>query len=134
MLIRFIKISVIALSVFLTLDAIWLNYAKSFYQKHLGALLRSDINWAAALLLYVLISVGIVFFVVYPTLEKHSWTHALSHGAFLGLITYATYDLTNLATIKNWSLLLSVIDIAWGATVVSAVSVLTYLITIIFAL
>jgi uncharacterized membrane protein len=60
--------------------------------------------------------------------EKHSWLHALLFGAFFGLVTYATYDLTNLATTKDWPLLVTVVDLIWGTVLAASISVITYLI------
>jgi uncharacterized membrane protein len=88
--------------------------------------MRPDINWLAAIIFYLLFIVGLVIFVIAPAVEKNSWTHALLFGALFGLITYATYDLTNLATVKNWPLLVTVVDLGWGAFLAGAVSTITY--------
>ena len=69
---------------------------------------------------------GLVVFVVTPAIEKGSWARALLFGALFGLITYATYDLTNLATLKNWSLAVTVVDLIWGTVLAASVSVATY--------
>jgi uncharacterized membrane protein len=66
--------------------------------------------------------------VISPALDKHSWTHALLFGAFFGLITYATYDLTNLATIKDWPLIVTIVDLIWGTVLASSISLITYFI------
>jgi len=125
----FIKLYLIALPVFLGIDMIWLGFiAKSFYQQQIGFLMKSDVNWSAGLLFYLLFIAGIVLFVVKPSLEKGSVWEAILMGALFGLICYATYDLTNLATIKNWPVLVTVIDLLWGATLSSIVSVVTFLI------
>ncbi|MCB9798273.1 DUF2177 family protein [Candidatus Nomurabacteria bacterium] len=123
----FLKLYAIALPVFFAIDMVWLGLvAKNFYAKHIGFLMKSNVNWTAAILFYLLFIVGMVIFVIAPALEKDSWLHALLFGALFGLITYATYDLTNLATLKDWPLLVTVIDLAWGATLGSLVSVITY--------
>jgi len=123
----FIKLYAIALPVFFAIDMIWLGLiAKSFYRNQIGFLLKPDVNWVAAILFYLLFIGGLVLFVIEPALTKNSWTHALIFGALFGLITYATYDLTNLATMKDWPLLLTIVDLAWGALLASSVSIITY--------
>jgi uncharacterized membrane protein len=108
---------------------VWLVLvAKKFYQEQLGFLMRPDINWFAAIFFYILFIAGLVIFVISPAVEKHSWVHALLFGAFFGLITYATYDLTNLATLKDWPLLVTVVDLIWGTVLASSISLITYLI------
>jgi uncharacterized membrane protein len=107
----FIKLYLIALPVFLAIDMIWLGFiAKSFYAQQIGFLIKPNINWAAAILFYLLFIVGLVIFVISPAIEKGSWVYALFSGALFGFITYATYDLTNLATLKDWPLLVTVVD------------------------
>ena len=67
-------------------------------------------------------------FVIAPAVEKRSWVHALSYGALFGLVTYATYDLTNLATLRGWPVLVTVVDLVWGAVLAASVSTATYFI------
>jgi len=123
------KLFLIALPVFFIIDMIWLVLvAKNFYSKQIGFLMRPDINWTAAVIFYLLFIAGLVTFVISPAVEKHSWMHALLFGAFFGLITYATYDLTNLATLKDWPLLVTVVDLIWGMVLSASISVITYLI------
>jgi uncharacterized membrane protein len=125
----FIRLFLIALPVFFIIDMVWLVVvAKSFYQKQLGFLMKPDINWAAAILFYLLFIIGLIIFVITPAMVKQSWVHALVYGALFGLVTYATYDLTNLATVKDWPLLVTVIDLIWGSVLAAAVSVITYFI------
>ena len=125
----FIKLYLIALPVFLAIDMVWLILvAKNFYAKHIGFLMSPRPNWLAAGLFYLLFIVGIVVFVVTPSLAQQSWTKALLFGALFGLITYATYDLTNLATLKNWPVIVTVVDLIWGTTLATLVSIITYLI------
>ena len=123
----FIKLYAIALPIFLAIDMVWLGLvAKNFYKSQVGFLMKADINWTAAILFYLLFIVGLVLFVILPSVEKGSWMQALLLGAFFGFITYATYDLTNLATLKDWPLLVTIVDLAWGATLASLVSVIAY--------
>lgn len=129
----FVKLYLIALPVFFAIDMIWLGLiAKNFYAQQIGFLLKSNINWVAAILFYLLFIAGLVVFVINPAMEKNSWQLALILGAFFGLVTYATYDLTNLATLKDWPLAITIVDLAWGATLGAAVSLVTYLIAVKF--
>jgi uncharacterized membrane protein len=125
----FLKLYAVALPVFIVIDLIWLGVvAKNFYKDQIGFLMKSDVNWTAAIIFYLLFIVGLVLFVIAPAIEKGSWMHALLFGALFGLITYATYDLTNLATLKDWPMLVTIVDLAWGATLAASVSTITYFI------
>jgi len=125
----FIKLFLIALPVFFVIDMVWLVLvAKRFYQEQIGFLMKPNINWFAAIIFYFLFIAGLVIFVISPAVEKHSWIHALIFGALFGLITYATYDLTNLATLKDWPLLVTVVDLIWGTVLASSISLITYFI------
>lgn len=127
----FIKIYLIALPVFLVIDMIWLGLvAKGFYAKQIGFLMKTNINWTAAIIFYLIFIVGLVLFVITPAITNNSWQQALLLGALFGLITYATYDLTNLATLKNWPLLVTVVDLLWGTILAASVSIITYFIVI----
>jgi uncharacterized membrane protein len=126
----FVKLFFIALPVFFVIDMAWLVLvAKKFYQQQIGFLMKPDINWLAAIIFYLLFIAGLVLFVISPAVEKHSWVHALIFGALFGLISYATYDLTNLATLKDWPVIVTVVDLIWGTLLASAISVITYLIS-----
>jgi uncharacterized membrane protein len=121
------KLFAIALPVFFAIDMLWLGVvAKNFYREQIGSLLKTDVNWSAAILFYLVFIAGIVFFVLSPALEKASWRHALFAGAAFGFITYATYDLTNLATMKDWPVLVTVVDLAWGTVLSASVSVISF--------
>lgn len=127
----FIKLYAIALPVFFVIDMIWLGLvAKNFYKNQIGFLMTPNINWTAAISFYLLFILGLVFFVIAPAVEKGSWMQAIFFGAFFGFITYATYDLTNYATLKDWPLLVTIVDMAWGTTLGALVSVITYLIAV----
>ena len=82
------------------------------------------------IIFYLIFIVGLVVFVISPALEKGSWISALSLGALFGLVCYATYDLTNLAVAKDWPLLVTIVDLIWGAALSALVSVITYFIAI----
>jgi len=125
----FIKLYLIALPVFFGIDMVWLGLvAKNFYSQQIGFLMKTNINWAAALIFYFLFTAGLVVFVISPSLVTKSWTTALYLGLLFGLITYTTYDLTNLATLKDWPVLATVIDLIWGSVLAASVSTATYFI------
>lgn len=125
----FIKLYAIALPVFFAIDMIWLGVvAKDFYRAQIGHLMKLDTNWTAAIIFYLILIAGLVVFVIAPAMEKSSWTYAMFLGALFGFVCYATYDLTNLAVTKDWPLLVTIVDLAWGAVIASAVSVATYFI------
>ena len=125
----FIKLYAIALPVFFAIDIVWIGVvAKDFYLGQIGALMKSNVNWVAAIIFYLIFIAGLVVFVIMPAVEKGSWTHAVIFGALFGLVCYATYDLTNLALAKDWPLLVTVVDLAWGAGLAASVSVITYFI------
>jgi uncharacterized membrane protein len=131
----FLKLYCIALPIFFGMDMVWLGVAaKNFYMKQIGFLMTPKVNWAAAILFYLLFLAGLVVFVIAPSVEKSSWVRALLFGALFGLITYATYDLTNLATLKDWPLALTVVDLVWGTVLAASVSAGTYVIARKFGL
>lgn len=122
------KLYLATLFAFLVIDGIWLGLvARGFYGRYLGYLLRPSPNWFAAILFYLLFVGALLLFVVLPALQHESWKRALVYGAIFGLVTYATYDLTNLATIKDWPLLVTVVDLAWGTAIGGAVSSVGFL-------
>lgn len=113
--------------VFFAIDMLWLGVvAKDLYKKYLGHYLTDQVNWTAAIIFYLLFIVGIFIFAILPAVEKSSLTRALVLGALFGFFTYATYDLTNLATLKNWPLNIVFIDIIWGAILTALVSAAGY--------
>lgn len=125
----FAKLYLVALPVFFVIDMIWLSLvAKNFYASQIGFLLKSNVNWLAAICFYLLFIAGLVVFVITPAREKNSLSYAILFGGLFGLITYATYDLTNLATLKNWPLVVTVVDLVWGTVLAASVSSISYLI------
>lgn len=109
--------------VFLMIDLLWLGIiAKNLYQKYLGDFLSDKVNWTAAFIFYFIYVAGISIFAIYPAVQKGSVFNAILMGALFGLFTYATYDLTNLATLKDWPLPIVFIDILWGAILSATVS------------
>ncbi|MFC7053613.1 DUF2177 family protein [Hansschlegelia quercus] len=116
--------------VFLAGDMIWLGYvARDFYRNQMGELMAPNVSLTAAVAFYLIYIVGVVYFAVLPALNAGSWTTALVSGLMLGLIAYATYDLTNLATTRDWPAALAFADLAWGATLTAVASTAGFFIT-----
>jgi uncharacterized membrane protein len=113
----------LTLAVFFAIDMVWLGaVAKTFYRKHLGYLMAPKVGWPAALLFYLLFIAGLVVFAVRPGLAVGAPLKALLLGAFLGLVSYATYDLTNQATVKDWPVIVTLVDLVWGTALGGLVS------------
>lgn len=126
---RDLKIYLITAFVFFVFDIIWLGLiSKQLYRNHLGHLMAPQVNWVAALVFYTLFIFGLIFFVINPAIEKGSLSYAILAGGFYGLIAYATYDLTNLATIKDWPLNITIIDLIWGTFLNAMTSGVTFFI------
>ncbi|MDN4646292.1 DUF2177 family protein [Arthrobacter sp. PsM3] len=113
---------------FAVIDSVWLKSMSKFYRSHLGHLMADKPNLGYAVAFYVLYIAGIVFFALQPALHGGSWLMALGYGAALGTFAYATYDLTNAATLKNWPLVIVVADIAWGAVLTGLATVVGWLV------
>jgi uncharacterized membrane protein len=123
----YIKIYIATFLIFLGIDIFWLALiAPNFYKKYIGHLLAENPNLIAALAFYLLNIIGIMILAVLPSLNKGTWQTALIFGALYGLLTYATYDLTNLATLKDWPILVTIVDIIWGTVLTATVSTLGY--------
>lgn len=128
-MLRYLLLYAITLVLFFALDLTWLGLiAKNLYREKLGFILSDKVNWAAALVFYLLYIGGILYFAVIPAVELNQWHTAILNGALLGGLCYATYDLTNMATIANWPLSIVVIDIVWGMALTAACSTGTYFI------
>ena len=109
---RSILVYLVTLGIFFGIDLVWLSVvAKDFYRQHIGHLLAAQVNWTAAVAFYLLFIGGLVFFAVKPAIEAENGTRALVNGALFGLLTYATYDLTNQATMRDWPVLVTVVDL-----------------------
>ena len=122
-----LKAYVAILFIFCTIDFFWVGIiAKQWYNKELGDLLVDSIRWLPVIGFYLLYAAAILVFAVIPSIKLGSWQHALFYGAFLGLITYAAYDLTNLATLKNWPVLLALCDLCWGTFVTAITSLILF--------
>ena len=115
--------------VFMGMDLIWLCFvAKNIYSKYLGYLMAPQVNWMAAMVFYVIFIIGVLYFVIAPSLVDRDFTQLVIRAMLFGFITYATYDLTNLATVRDWPITITIIDLIWGTTLSTSVSVISYLI------
>ena len=125
----YLKLYLLTIPAFFLIDMIWLGWiAKDFYGKHIGHLMADQVKWSAAIVFYLLYIVGIIFFAVSPALEKGMWQRALWYGALFGFFTYATYDLTNWATLKNWPATVVIADIFWGMVLCGTVATISFFI------
>ncbi len=115
--------------VFLALDFVWLSFASpNFYRPRLGDLLLERPNLPVAALFYAFYAVAIVILAAVPANNQGNWLLAIGLGAVLGAAAYGTYDITNLATVKGWSVAVTVVDIAWGMTVSALAALAGYLV------
>ena len=129
MIIDYLKLYLLTIPLFFAIDLLWLGVvAKNFYQNNLAHLLSPLVNWPAAFLFYFIYIAGILLFAVRPALVDQSVLKAVLWGALFGFFTYATSDLTNLATLKDWPVKVVVVDIAWGTTLCALVASGSYLI------
>jgi len=124
---NYLKMYIIAFIIFLAIDAIWLGLvAPKFYKSQIGHLMSEKPNLIAALVFYVLFVIGIVYFVVAPGIDAQSISKILVAGALFGFMTYATYDLTNLATLRDWPIKVTIIDLIWGTSLSTLIGVGTF--------
>jgi uncharacterized membrane protein len=124
----FLKLYALTVPIFFAIDLLWLGVvAKKFYRNNLNHVLSDQVNWKAAILFYLMYICGILFFAVRPAIASGSWQQAAVLGGLYGFFTYATYDLTNMALIKNWPLAVVVVDIIWGILLCSAVAYLSFM-------
>ena len=123
----YLKLYALTVPVFFIIDLFWLGVvAKGFYQKNLKYILSPNVNWTAAIIFYLMYIAGILIFAVLPGIAKDSVRHAALWGALFGFFTYATYDLTNLALLKDWPLNIVLVDILWGVVLCSVVASLSF--------
>jgi uncharacterized membrane protein len=116
-----------ALVVFLVIDAIWLKMAAyPLFERHIGALLRDDVQMGVAAAFYVFYVAGVVYFAVLPALEAERLGRAAFNGALLGFLAYGTYEATNMATIRGWSWEMVAIDTAWGMALTAVTAIAGY--------
>lgn len=123
----YLKMYGIAFLIFILIDAIWLGLvAPKFYKEQIGHLMSEKPNFVAAIIFYLVFIVGVVYFVVNPAVEAQSLSKLLISGMLFGFMTYATYDLTNLATLKDWPLKVTIVDLIWGTSLSTIIGLCTY--------
>lgn len=127
---KFTLVALVSLPLLVAGDLLWLGViAHDFYWSTLGSLIAPTINWGAIIAFYILYVIGLTYFATLPALKAGSIRKAFILGGLFGFFTYMTYDLTNLGTLRDWSLTLSLVDMAWGFVLSAFVSSVTYLIS-----
>jgi uncharacterized membrane protein len=117
----------VALATFVAVDMAWLGtMASRFYKPALGDIAIAGVNLPPAVVFYLVYPVGLVIFAIEPALRAGSWLNAAVYGALFGFFTYATYDLTNQATLRNWTSSLTVVDVVWGTFLGALTSAVTF--------
>lgn len=119
---------IVVFGIFLVLDAIWLVLTKGFYAANLGHLMGTNVKWIGAGIFYVLFIIALMYFVINPALQTHDLRTLIISAILFGLITYGTYDLTNYATLRDWPLTITVIDMIWGSSATLLVSLISYMV------
>jgi len=128
-MLKYVYLYLIVFGIFLIIDLIWLNLiAKNLYQKEIGNLLLKNPNILPAFLFYALFIVALLILVLIPGIQSYTLLKTILFGAVFGFITYATYDLTNLATLDGWSIKMTIIDLIWGTSVTTLITFLGYII------
>jgi len=126
-LLKYFGVYLTFLITLLVIDLIWLlGVAKNLYQQEMGELMATEPKLIAGLAFYLLYAIGVCIFVIVPALSKQSWIYAVQYGALFGFFCYMTYDLTNLAVIRNFPTGLAFIDIAWGSAVTAVAAGIAY--------
>ena len=126
-----LKPFLISLVAFMAIDFTWIGLvANKFYRSQIGFLLKDKFDLVPALAFYLIFLVGLLVFVIKPAIDNQSVQQAALMGALFGVVTYATYDLTNLATVKNWPLAVTFVDMAWGAVLSASVAAITVALSI----
>ncbi len=118
----------ITLLVFIVIDGIWLFLMRNFYAKQLGGLMTTNVKWLSAIIFYVLFVIALYYFVISPALISGDIKILVISAVLFGLVTYGTYDLTNYATLNNWPLTITIIDLCWGSFVSTAVALISFFI------
>jgi uncharacterized membrane protein len=133
-----VKVNVVAyfaaILALVALDMAWLGRTFStIYLPALGDVMSPNAKVPVAVLFYLIYPIGLVFFAVAPALRAGAWSTALVNGALFGFFVYMTYDLTNLATLREWSLMVSLIDVGWGTILNGTAATVSYLLTRLIA-
>jgi len=127
--VKVVSTYLVTTTVFVAIDMAWLGFvARDFYRRQLGPLLARQVNWPAAIAFHLLFIAGILTFVVYPAIEKNSFRRAVALGGLFGLVTYATYDLTNLATLPGFPPIVVAVDLVRGIVITGTVSTVGFLV------
>lgn len=123
----FLKLYLVSLVVFFTIDMFWLGLiAKGLYKDQIGFLMSNEVRWGPAVLFYCLYMTGLAFFVILPAFHGGNWVSVLLYGGFFGLVCYGTYDLTNLATLRGWPMKIVILDLLWGTFISGVTSLITF--------
>lgn len=134
-LIQYLSVYLLSVPVFFLIDMVWLGLiATGFYKSNLGHLMGSSVNWPVAIVFYLLFLVGLLIFAIAPALAQKSLMHAIVFGALFGFFTYATYDLTNWATLKDWPPVVALVDMLWGTVLSATVAGVSYWLAVTFVL
>ncbi len=124
---QYLGVYAISVAIFFAIDIVWLSVvALSFYRNYLGHLL-GPVHWPVAIAFYLIFLIGLFIFAIAPALSGRGLMYAIIFGALFGFFTYATYDLTNWATLRNWPWQVVFVDIVWGTALSASVAGLTYL-------
>ena len=130
MVVQYAVAYVATLVVFLALDAVWLGtMANLLYRPTLGDILLPKFSPAPAILFYLIFIVGILIFAIVPAMKDGQWTTTLLYGALFGFFSYGVYDFTNMATLRNWSLKITLADLCWGTVLTSASATMGYVLS-----
>ena len=125
--IKWLWLYLISFSAFLAIDFVWLTtMGDRFYRAQLGSLMREQANLPVALLFYLFYVAGVIVLAVMPGVEADSVVKAAAYGALLGFVAYGTYDITNLSTIRDWPVLVTVVDLVWGSVLTATIATIGY--------
>ena len=128
----FLLLYALSVPVFFAVDMVWLGYlARDLYQREIGYLL-GNVRWGAAIGFYLIYLIGVTYFAAYPAYVEESVSQALWLGGLFGFFTYATYDMTNLATVKGWPVKIVIVDVIWGTVLGASVASGTVLLAGLF--
>ena len=126
---KFLIAYVVTAVVFLVIDYIWLGFLmKDYFQSQLSHLMAENVSLSIAALFYLFYAAGIVFLCINPVIESGDWTKAFINGAILGFLAYGTYDITNMATLRDWPVMMSIIDVAWGTVLTGFSATMGYIV------
>ena len=130
MIVKYVAAYIVTLVVFLAIDAVWLStMANLLYKPTLGDILLPTFSPAPALVFYLIFIVGVQVFAVAPAMKDGQWTTALLYGALFGFFSYGVYDFTNMATLRNWTLTITLADLCWGTFLTGVAATLGYVLS-----